>query len=66
MTATMYAILLVIIAVGVICINCAMLAVVSADIHIWKSDRQKIAQKYTYWLSLGIAIFAFAVWYFAG
>ena len=61
-----YALTVVGIAIAVICINCAMLVVVSEDIMVWKDERQKVAQKYTYWLSLEIAAFAFAVWWFAG
>ena len=66
MTYNLYAVLVVIIALSVICIYGAMLIVVSADVFVWKCDRQKIAQKYTYWLSLEIAGFAFAIWWFAG
>ena len=60
-----YALTAIGIALAVICINCAMLVVVSADVMVWKDERQELAQKYTYWLSLEIAAFWFDGWYFA-
>ena len=66
MSYYMFALTVAGIAIAVICINIAMLVVVSADVMVWKDERKELAQKYTYWLSLEIAAFAFAVWWFAG
>jgi len=66
MSYYMFALTVIGVALSVIAINVAMLAVVSTDVMVWKDERQKVAQKYTYWLSLEIAAFAFAVWWFAG
>ena len=63
MTLNLYAVLIVIIALFVICVYGAMLVVVSADVGVWKGVRQKIAEKYTYWISLEIAGFVFAMMY---